>query len=70
MIGARNERLGIADNDVEPMEQARIGIVGLVFMRKLFQRRNIAAITVAADHTVFCKGGLGKFSDRSLFDGG
>lgn len=52
------------------MEQAGIGIVGLVFMRKTFQRRDVTAIAVAADHAVFRKGGLGEFSDRSLLEVG
>lgn len=70
MIDAGNESLGIADHDMEPVKQAGVGIVDLVLVRKIFQGRDVAAITTTADHTVLRKSGLGKFSDGSLFDVG
>ena len=53
---------------MQPMKQAGTGIVGLMFMRKIFQGWDVTAITIATDHAVFCEGGLSKFSDRSLLD--
>ena len=42
--------------------------VGLMLVRKIFQGWYITAITVVAEHAVFCEGGLSEFSDGSLFD--
>lgn len=39
MISAGNESLGIADYGMEPVKQTGRGIVGLVFVRKIFQGR-------------------------------
>jgi len=50
------------------MKQAGARIVGLTLVREVFQCWDVTAITVAADHAVFCEGGLGKFSDGSLLD--
>ncbi len=68
MISAQYERLGVSNHDMQPMEQTGIGIVSLMLMGKVSQGWDVAAIPVAADHTAFCKGGFGKFSDGGLLD--
>ena len=68
MIGPQNERFCIANYDMQPMKQTGTGIVSLMLVRKVFQGSDVTAITVAVDHTVFCEGGLSKFSDGSLLD--
>ena len=68
MIGTQNESFRIADHDMQPMKQTENGIVGLMLVRKIFRGWYVTAITVAADHAVFCEGGLSKFSAGSLFD--
>ena len=70
MIGAQDKRFGVADHDVQPMEQAGIGVVGFVFMRVAFQSRKVTAITIAVDHAAIGEGGMGKFLHRCLLDVG
>ena len=36
MVSTQDERLGIADYDMQPVEQTRIGIVGFVLMGIVF----------------------------------
>ncbi len=55
-------------DDVQPMKQAGTGIVSLMLMWKIFQCREVTAVTIVADHAAFCKGRSGKFSDGSLLD--
>ena len=55
MIGAQNKRLGVADHDVQPVEKARIRIIGLVLMGIALQCQDIAAISIAADHAAIDK---------------
>ena len=64
MIGAQNKCLGVADNDVQPMEKAGIRIVGSVPVSVAFQCGDITVITVAVDHAVISKGSVGKFLYR------
>ncbi len=68
VVGAQDERLGVADHDVQPMEQAGVRVVGLMLVGIALQCWNVAAIAVTANHTFFCKGRSSKFSDRSLLD--
>lgn len=70
MIGAQDKRFGVADHDVQPMEQAGIGVEGFVFMRVAFQSRKVTAITIAMDHAAIGEGGMGKFLHRRLLDVG
>ena len=58
MIGTPDKCLGVADDDVQPVEQTRIGIIGSVLMGVAFQRWDVTAITVAVDHAVISKGGV------------
>lgn len=55
MTGTQNERFRIANDDMQPMKQSGTRIVGLMLVGKVFQGRDVTAITVAADHTVFCE---------------
>ena len=36
MVSTQDERLGVADYDMQPVEQTRIGIVGFVLMGIVF----------------------------------
>jgi hypothetical protein len=36
MVSTQDERLGIADYDMQPVEQTRIGIIGFVLMGIVF----------------------------------
>ena len=70
MIGAQDKCLGVADDDVQPVEQTGIGIVGSMLVGVAFQRRDVTAITVAVDHASISKGSVGKFLHRRLFEVG
>lgn len=61
MIGAQNKCLGVADDDVQPMEKAGMGIVGFVFMGIAFQRRDVTAIAIAVDLAAIVKSGMVNF---------
>lgn len=68
MISAQDKRLGIADNNVQPMKHTRIGGIYLMLMLVIFQSWDITAITVAADGTVISKCRFSKAFDRILSD--
>ena len=68
MISAQNKSLGVADDDVQPMKKARIRIVGSVLVSVAFQRANITAIAVTADHAAIGKGSVGKLLHRRLLE--
>lgn len=68
MISSQDEGLGIAGDDVQPVEQAGIGDVRLVLMGVALQRRNVAAVAVAAPRVSLGKRGLGEFLDRCPLD--
>lgn len=68
MISAQNKRLGVADHDVQPMEESRNQDIGLVFMGVALQRWDITAIAIAVDLTAIGEGGAGKFLHRRLLD--
>lgn len=68
MISSQYEGFGVAGDDVQPVEQAGIGVVRLVFMGIVLQRRDIAAVAVAANCASLGKRGLGKFFDRCPLD--
>ena len=70
MIGTQDKRFGVADHDVQPMEQAGIGVIGFVFMEVALQSWKVTAITIAVDHAAIGKGGMGKFLHRRLLDVG
>ena len=70
VISTQYECLGVSNHDMQPMKQTGIGIVSLMLMDKIFQGRDIAAVSIAADHTVFCKGGFGEFLDGTFLDVG
>jgi len=60
MIRTLDKRLGIADDDVQPVAQTGIGIVGLVLMDIVLQSRDITSITVTVNRTALGKRGLGE----------
>ena len=68
MISAQDERLGVADHDMQPMEQTQIGIVGLVLMGIALQSRDITPVTITVNCTALNKRSLGKFFDRGPLD--
>ena len=68
MVSTQDERFGVADYDVQPMEQTRIGIAGFVLMGIALQSRDIASITIAVDRAPLSKCGLGKLFDRRPLD--
>ena len=66
MIRTQNERFGVADHNVQPMEQAGVGIVGHALMGIAFQSWDIASVPIVADDTAWGKCSLGKLFDRRL----
>ena len=64
MIGAQYKYLGVADHNVQSMENAEIGIVAIVFMGVALQDRNVAAIAITVDLTAIGEGGMGEFPHR------
>ena len=66
VIGTQNKSLGITDDDVQPMEETGIGIVWPVLMGIAFQRRDVAAVSIAVDHAAISKSSVGKFLHRCL----
>ena len=68
MIGAKNKSLGVADDDVQPVEKAGIRIIGSVFVGVAFQRGNVTAIAVAVDHAAISKDSVGKFLHSCLLE--
>ena len=68
MVSTQDERLGVTDYDVQPMEQARIGIVGFVLMGIALQSRDITPVTITVNRTALDKRSLGKFFDRGPLD--
>ena len=68
MIGAQNKSLGIADDDVQPVEQTGIGIVWPVLMGIAFQCRDVTAVSIAVNHAAIGKSSVGKFFHRRLLD--
>ena len=61
MMGTQDKCLGVADDDVQPMEKAGMGIVGFVFMDIAFQRRDVTAIAIAVDLAAIVKSGMVNF---------
>lgn len=68
MISAQDKRLCVADHDVQPMEEARIGIVGFVFMGVAIQGQNVVVIAIAVGLTAIGEGSMSKFFHRCLLD--
>lgn len=60
MIRAQDEGLGITNHNVQTVEQAGIGIIGLVLMGIVLQGRDIASVAIAVDRTALSKRGLGQ----------
>ena len=68
VISSQDKGFGVAGDDVQPVEQAGIGIVRLVLMGVALQRRDVAAVAVAANYASLGKRGLGEFFDGCPFD--
>ena len=68
MIGVEDKCLGIADDDVQPMEKTGVGIVGAILMGIAFQRWDVTAIAIATDDAAVGKCGVGKFLHGCLLD--
>ena len=49
VVGSQNKRLGITDHNMQPVEHTAVGIIGLILVAVILKRRDIAAVTVAAD---------------------
>ena len=60
MVSTQDKRLGVADHDVQPMEQTRIGIVEFVLMGIALQSRDITPVTITVNCTARGKRSLGK----------
>lgn len=60
VVGSQNERLGIADHNMQPVEHTAVGIIGLMFVGVILKRRDITAVTIAADGAVGCNSTVGK----------
>lgn len=50
----------IADHNMQPVEHAAVGIIGLMFVGVILKRRDITAVTIAADGAVGCNSTVGK----------
>ena len=68
MIGSQNKCFGVADYDVQPVQQTRVWVKRLVHMDVAFQRWNVTAVAITADCAASSKRESGKFSDRCLLD--
>ena len=68
MIGSQNECFGVADHNVQPVQQTRVGIERLVLMGVAIQRWNVTAVAITADCAASSKRETGKFSDGCLLD--
>lgn len=68
VISSQDERFGIADHDVQPVEQTGVGIIRLVFVDVTLQCRDIAAVAIAPNGASLGKRSLGKFLDGCLLD--
>lgn len=55
MMGVQNKYLGIADNNVQPIEKVGIGNVGAVLVGVALQRRDVTAITITVDYATIGK---------------
>lgn len=64
----REKSLGIADDGVQPMEKAGIGIIGTVLVGAAFQCGDVTAVTVAVNHAAIGKGSMGKFLHGHLLE--
>lgn len=60
--------LAFTDHNVQPVEQAGVGIIGLVLIGIVHQGRDIASVAIAVDRTVLSKHGLCKLFDSGPFD--
>ena len=68
VISPQDERFGIANHDVQPVEQTGVGIVRLVFMGVALQCWDIAAVAIAPNGASLGKHRLGKFLDGCPLD--
>lgn len=68
VISVQDKRLCIADGDVQSVKQSGVGVVEPVFMDKILQRPDIAAVTIAMNHAAFGESGMDKFPDGRLLD--
>ncbi len=68
VISAQDKRLGIADNDMQPVKHAGFWVKGAMLVGILPQGGDVTAVAIAPDHAVIRKTALGKFLDRGLLD--
>lgn len=68
MVSTQDERLGVADHDVCPIKQTRMGIVGFVLMSIALHSRDITPVIITVNHTALDKRSLDKFFDRGPLD--
>ena len=55
MVSAQDEGIGVADYDMQPVEQTRIGVVGFVSMVIVLQCRDITPVTITVNRTALGK---------------
>ena len=67
-MGVQSKCLGVADDDMQPMEKAGIRSVGSVLMGVAFQCGDVTAVTVAVDYAAIGKGSVGKFLYGDLLE--
>ena len=58
----------IADDNVQPMEKAGIGIIRIVLMIIVFQCGDVTAVAITANRTALGKGNVGKFLHGRLLE--
>ena len=49
VVGSQNKCLGIADHNMQPVEHTAVWVIGFMLVDVILKRRDITAVTVAAD---------------------
>ena len=68
VVGSQNKCLGIADHNMQPVEHTAVWVIGFMLVDVILKRRDITAVTVAADGAAGCNGTAGKLSHGRLLD--
>ena len=66
VVGSQNKCLGIADHNMQPVEHTAVWVIGFMLVDVILKRRDITAVTVAADGAAGCNGTAGKLSHGRL----
>ena len=62
VVGSQKERLGIAHNNMQPVEHTAVGVIGLMLVGVILKRGDITVVTIAADGAAGCNGTVDKLS--------